>query len=200
MGNHSFDDLLQGLQSTLLAAQDTLSKRCEEAVRRICVMSETGELQTPVFSFAIPRIGTNEDEYEVLSLSASSFRAHHRHQISMLSVEFECEFKEDTLTGDSRVYSFEIKDYKKRWWWRKKQSRMQIVFSGTDQFSGEVTIDGKFLMEIPCYDGVVDRPPLTGTKRPLLLRLMDLLQNLWRSQKFVMTVEQSRRVRETLSN
>jgi hypothetical protein len=75
---------------------------------------------------------------------------------------------------------------------------MQIVFSGTGHPSGEVRIDGKFLMEIPGYGGMVGRRPSTTAKQSLCAAVLNLLRNLWRPQKFVMTVEQSVRVREIL--
>lgn len=196
MGTHSFDDLLRALQSALVSAQDTLRKRCEEAVRHVYEAGEISRSRSPVFAFAIPRNGT--DEYEMLSLPASSLCAHRRQQISMLTLEFECELRESMRFGAARVYSLSIPARNNRQWWRKKRQRMQIVFRGTDHPSGEVMIDGKLLMEIPLYDGAVNSRPLTVAKRSLFSTVLNLLRNMWRQQEFIMTAEQSKRAREIL--
>ncbi len=82
---HRFDDLLQALQSALVIAQDTLRKRHEEAVRLMYESGETSGSRSPVFAFAIPQHST--DEYETISLPASSLRTHRCQQISALTLE-----------------------------------------------------------------------------------------------------------------
>lgn len=196
MSDHSFDDLLQALQSALVNAQETLRKKHEEAIRRMYESSETSGSRSPVFAFGIPQNG--RDGYEMLSLPASSLRAHRCQQISMLTLEFECELKESRLVGAAQVYSLSIKARKKRRWWRKKRWRMQILFRGTDHPSGEVMIDGKLLMEIPLHGGAINSRPLIAAKQPLFYKMLNLLRNMWRQQEFIMTAEQSRRIREIL--
>lgn len=196
MGNESFDDLLQAFQSALVTAQDSLRMRREEAVRRMCEADEIGGSRSSFFAFAIPQHGTDGDKYEVFPLPVSSFRAHHRHRIAMFSLEFECDLKEERFSGVSRPYSVVIATRNQRRWCRKKQRRMQIIFYGTDQPSGEVRIEGKLLVELP-QDGGAGRGGMTpDVKRSIFSNLINLLRNLWQPQRFIMTVEQSQRVRE----
>src|SRR3989338_7202993 len=149
MANRSFDDLVQAFQFALVAAQDALRIRHEESVRRRCEADELAGSRSSFFTFAIPQHGTDGDTYEVLPLPVSSFRAHHRSRVSMLSLEFECELKEKILPGVPRRYSLAIVTRNQGGWWQKKRRRMQIVFHGTDRPSGEIRIDGKLLVEIP---------------------------------------------------
>jgi hypothetical protein len=196
MGNRSFDDLLQAFQSALVAAQDSLRIRSEEAVRQMCKADGTGGSRSSFFTFAIPRQGADGDTYEVLPLPISSFRAHHRPRISMLSLEFECDLKEKRLPGASRRYSLVIVARNQRRWWHKKRRRMQIVFHGSGRPSGEVRIDGKLLVEIPPYGGADKGCPIPEAKRSIFLKLTNLLRNVGRPQRFAMTMEQSERIRE----
>ena len=196
MGNRSFDDLLQAFQLALVAAQDALRIRHEEAVRRRCKADETGGSRSSFFTFAIPRQGADGDTYEVLPLPVSSFRAHHRSRISMLSLEFECELKEKRLPGASRRYSLVIVARNQRKWWHKKRRRMQIVFHGTDRPFGEVRIDGKLLVEIPRYGEAGKGCSTPEAKRSIFSKLINLLRNVGQSQQFAMTMAQSQRVRE----
>jgi len=196
MGNRSFDDLLQAFQSALVAAQDSLRIRREEAVRRMCKADGTDGSRSSFFTFAIPRQGADGDTYEVVPLPVSSFRAHHRPRISMLSLEFECELKEKRLPGASRRYSLVIVARNQRRWWHKKRRRMQIVFHGTDHPSGEVSIDGKLFVEIPRYDGAGKGCPTLEAKGSIFSKLINLLRNVGRPQRFTMTMAQSQKVRE----
>ena len=196
MGNESFDDLLQALQSALVKAQDSLQIRREEAVRRMYEADETGAPRPSFFTFAIPQHGTDGDKYEVFPLPVSSFRAHHRHRISMFSLEFECDLKENLLLGAFRAYSLIIATGNQRRWWHKKRRRMQIIFHGTDRLSGEVRIDGKLFMEIPRDGGAGKGCSAPETKKSIFSKLKTLLRKLGQSQRFAMTVEQSQRVRE----
>lgn len=197
MGNRSFDDLLQAFQSALVAAQDSLRIRREEAIRR---MFEAGEIAgsscSSFFTFAIPQKGTDGDTYAMLPLPVSSFRAQHRPRISMLSLEFECELTEKRLPGASRRYSLVIVARNQRRWWHKNRRRMQIVFHGTDRPSGEVRIDGKLLVEIPRYDGAGKGCSAPAAKRSIFSKLINLLRDVGQSQRFTMTMAQSQRVRE----
>lgn len=196
MANRSFDDLVQAFQFALVAAQDALRIRHEESVRRRCEADEVAGSCSSFFTFAIPQHGTDGDAYEVLPLPVSSFRAHHRSRIAMLSLEFECELKEKILPGVPRRYSLAIVTRNQGGWWQKKRRRMQIVFHGTDRPSGEIRIDGKLLVEIPRYGGSGKGCPMPEGKRSIFSKLIHLLQNVGQSQRFIMTVEQSRKVRE----
>lgn len=197
MGNESLDDLLQALQSALLAAQASLKNRREEAVRRMCEADKTESAQS-FFALAVPQNGKDEGKYKVVALPASSFRVHHRPQISLLSLAFECELKEKKLPGASQVYSLIITAGNRRRWPHKKRRQMQIVFHGTDRASGEVRLDGRLLVEIPCYSGEGRRLSLAKTKPTFFSKLLNQLWNLGRRQRYIMTVEQSQRVREIL--
>ncbi|MHB1226224.1 MAG: hypothetical protein ACYC0O_01715 [Desulfurivibrionaceae bacterium] len=197
MGTRSFDDLLQAFQSALIAAQDSLRIRREEADRRMFEAGEIGGLsRSSFFTFVIPQKGTDGDTYEVLPLPVSSFRAHHRPRISMLSLEFECELKEKRLPGASRRYSLVIVARNQRRWWHKNRRRMQIVFHGTDRPAGEVRIDGKLLVEIPRDEGAGKGCPTPEAKGSIFLKLINLLRNVGQQQRFTMTMAQSQRVRE----
>lgn len=197
MGTRSFDDLLQAFQSALIAAQDSLRIRREEADRRMFEAGEIGGVsRSSFFTFVIPQKGTDGDTYEVLPLSVSSFRAHHRPRISMLSLEFECELKEKRLPGASRRYSLVIVARNQRRWWHKNRRRMQIVFHGTDRPAGEVRIDGKLLVEIPRDEGAGKGCPTPEAKGSIFLKLINLLRNVGQQQRFTMTMAQSQRVRE----
>lgn len=198
MGNKSFDDLLQAIQSALVAAQDTMNKRRKEAGRRMYEVDETGAARSPVFAFAVPR-GADKDENVMFSLPASSFRVYHRPRISMLSLEFTCELKEKKLPGIAPAYTLAVKASQKGWWQRKNRRRMRIVFDGTDRPSGEVRLDGELLMVIPRYCGAAGGRSITVTKRSIFEALLDRLRNLWRSQQFDMTGEPARRAREILA-
>lgn len=197
MNNDSFDDLLQALQTALFTAQDTLKKRRDEAVRRMCNEAERAGSESPYYTFAIPGYGGVREGYEILSLPAASFRSQRRQQIAMLSLEFECEFSEKKLSRTSRVCSFAIKTGKKRWW-LKTGPKMQVVLNGTGPTCGEVRIDGTLLMEIPRYESIM-RPSQPKPKHLSNISLLiDRLRNLWRPQTFIMTPEQSERTREIL--
>ncbi|MBU4176457.1 MAG: hypothetical protein KKG88_06600 [Proteobacteria bacterium] len=197
MGTRSFDDLLQAFQSALIAAQDSLRIRREEADRRMFEAGEIGGVsRSSFFTFVIPQKGTDGDTYEVLPLPVSSFRAHHRPRISMLSLEFECELKEKRLPGASRRYSLVIVARNQRRWWHKNRRRMQIVFHGTDRPAGEVRIDGKLLVEIPRDEGAGKGCPTPEAKGSIFLKLINLLRNVGQQQRFTMTMAQSQRVRE----
>ena len=196
MANRSFDDLVQAFQFALVTAQDAVQIRHEETVRRRCEADEIVGSRSSFFTFAIPQHGTDGDAYEVLPLPVSSFRAHHRSRISMLSLEFECELQEKILPGATRRYSLAIVTGNQGRWWQKKRRRMQIVFHGTDRSSGEIRIDGKLLAEIPGYRGTGKVCPMPEGKRSIFSKLIHLLQSAGRSQRFIMTAEQSRKVRE----
>ena len=196
MVNRSFDDLLHAFQAALVTAQDSLRIRREEAGRRMYEVDETGGARSSFFTFAIPQKGTDGDIYEVLPLPVSSFRAHHRPRISMLSLEFECDLQEKILPGSSRRYSLVIVARKQRRWWHKKRRRMQIVFHGTGRPSGEVRIDGKLFVEIPRYGGAGKGCSTPDAKRSIFSKIINLLRNVGQSQRFTMTMEQSQRVRE----
>ena len=197
MGTRSFDDLLQAFQSALIAAQDSLRIRREEADRRMFEAGEIGGVsRSSFFTFVIPQKGTDGDTYEVLPLPVSSFRAHHRPRISMLSLEFECELKEKRLPGASRRYSLVIVARNQRRWWHKNRRRMQIVFHGTDRPAGEVRIDGKLLVEIPRDGGAGKGCPTPEAKGSIFSKLINLLRNVGQQQRFTMTMAQSQRVRE----
>jgi len=197
MGTRSFDDLLQAFQSALIAAQDSLRIRREEADRRMFEAGEIGGVsRSSFFTFVIPQKGMDGDTYEVLPLPVSSFRAHHRPRISMLSLEFECELKEKRLPGASRRYSLVIVARNQRRWWHKNRRRMQIVFHGTDRPAGEVRIDGKLLVEIPRDEGAGKGCPTPEAKGSIFLKLINLLRNVGQQQRFTMTMAQSQRVRE----
>lgn len=199
MGNKSFDDLLQAIQSALFSARDAMNKKREEAVRRMYEVDETGAARSPVFAFSVPRNGTDNDENVMFSLPASSFRMYQRPQISLLSLEFECELKEKKISDVSPAYTLLIKAGKKGWWRRKKRRRMRIVFDGMDQPSGEVRLDGELLMEIPApYCGAAGGRSITVTKRSIFQALLDRLLELCRRQMFVITGERAERVREIL--
>jgi hypothetical protein len=199
MGNKSFNDLLQAIQSALVSAQDTLKKRREEAIRRMYEVDETGSSRSPVFTFAVPRTGTDNAGYEIFQLPASSFRTYQRPRISTLSLEFECELKEKNLFGASRAYTLVIKTSKRGWWRRKNRQRMRIVFDGTDQSTGEVRINGELLMEIPRYGGAAGSCPSMVTQKSIFQSLLDQLRSLWQSQQFDITEEQAKRAREILA-
>lgn len=197
MGNRSFDDLLLAFQSALVAAQESLRIRREEAIRRMYEAEEIGGAsRSSFFTFAIPQKGADGDTYEVLPLPVSSFRAQHRPRISMLSLEFECELTEKRLPGASRRYSLVIVARNQRRWWHKKRRRMQIVFHGIDHPTGEVRIDGKLLVEIPRYGGAGKGCSTPAAKRSIFTKLIHLLRNVGQSQRFTMTTAQSQRVRE----
>lgn len=197
MGKRSFDDLLLAFQSALVAAQESLRIRREEAIRRMSAADETGGAsRSSFFTFAIPQKGTDGDTYEMLPLPVASFRAQHRPRISMLSLEFECELKEKRLPGASHRYSLVIVARNQRRWWHQKRRRMQIVFHGTDHPSGEVRIDGKLLVEIPRYAGAGKGCSAPAAKRSIFSKLIHLLRNVGQSQRFTMTTAQTQRVRE----
>lgn len=198
MGNESFDDLLQAFQSALVTAQDSLRIRNEEAVRRRCAAEDIGGGRSAFYTFVIPQNGMDGNKYEVLPLPVSSFRAHHRPRISMLSLEFECDLIEKRLPGASRRYSLVIEARNQKRWWNKKRRRMQIVFHGNDHPSGEVRIDGKLLIEIPRYGEAGKGGAMPEAKRSIFSKLLDLLRNAWQPQRFTMTMEQSERVREIM--
>lgn len=199
MDNRSFDDLVQAFQFALVSAQEALRIRHEEAVRRRERADEAGGARSSFFTFVIPQHGADGDKYEVLPLPVSSFRAHRRSRISQLSLEFECDLKEKGLPGASQRYSLAIVARKQRRWWQKKQRRMQIVFHGTDHPSGEVRIDGKLLVEIPPYSGAGKSCPMPEVKRSIFAKLIHLLRSAGQSQRFIMTVEQSQKVREIVT-
>lgn len=198
MGNESFDDLLKAFQSALVTAQESLRIRSEEAVRRRCAAEDIGGGRSAFYTFVIPQNGMDGNKYEVLPLPVSSFRAHHRPRISMLSLEFECDLKEKKILGASRRYSLAIPARNQRRWWHKNRRRMQIVFHGTDHPSGEVRIDGRLLVEIPRYGGVGKGGAMPEAKRSIFSKLINQLWNVGRPQRFTMTMEQSERVREIM--
>jgi hypothetical protein len=199
MDNNSFDDLILAFQSALVVAQDALRKRREEAVRRMYEVDETGAERSPVLAFSIPRNSTDKVEYEMFSLPASSFRAHHSPQLSMLSLEFACELTETKLSGATRTYTLVIRASKKKKWWQKKRRRMQIVFDGSHPPSGEVRIDGELLMEIPPYgSGAGGSRSMVEAKPSLFRALLNRLRDLWQPQKFIMAGEQAKRAREIM--
>ncbi len=197
MGDQSFDDLLQAFQSALVAAQDSLRIRSEEAIRRR--FEADGRGRASFFTFAIPQPGTGGDKYALVPLPAASFRAPHRPWLSMLSLEFEFYLKEKRLPDASRRYALVIVARNQRRWWHEKRRRMQIVFHGADRPSGEVRMDGELLAEIP-GDGWAGKGRATPeAKRSIFSKLIHRLRNRWRPQHFVMTAEQSQRVREIVA-
>lgn len=199
MGNQSFDDLLQAFQSALVAAQDSLRIRSEEAIRRRFEADGSGGARSSFFTFAIPQPGTDGDKYELVPLPASSFRTPHRPRIALLSLEFEFYLKETRLPDASRRYSLVIVARNQRRWWHEKRRRMQIVLHGTDRPSGEVRMDGELLAEIPGDGGAGKGCATPEAKRSIFSELIHQLRNLWRPQRFVMTAEQSQRVREIVA-
>lgn len=196
MGNRSFDDLLQAFQFALVTAQESLRVRGEEAGQRRDEEDKAEGARSSFYTFAIPQNGADGEQYEMLPLPVSSFRAYPRPRIAMLSLEFECDLQEKKIPGAARRYSLVIAVRRQRRWWHRKRRRMQIVFHGTDRAPGEVRINGKLLAHIPRYDGAdkgCSAPPAKGS---ILAKLTDLLRYTRRSQRFLMTVEQSQKVRE----
>lgn len=198
MGENSFDDLLLAVQSALVAAQDALKTRQDEMLGWKHEVDDNSASRSPVFTFAVPLTGSDKVEYEMIRLPASSFRMYNQPRISMLSLEFECELKEKKISGSTRAYTLVIKAGKRGWLRRKKRRRMRMVFDATDRSSGEVRLDGELLMEIPRYAGAGVRRSMSATKRSIFQTLVNLLRNLWRSQKFCITGDQAKRARDIL--
>ncbi|MFA6498603.1 MAG: hypothetical protein WC256_03590 [Desulfurivibrionaceae bacterium] len=71
-----------------------------------------------------------------------------------------------------------------------------VVFHGTDRPSGEIKIDSKLLVEIPRYGGAGKGCPTPEAKGSIFSKLINLLRNVGRPQRFTMTMVQSQRVRE----
>ncbi len=191
-----FDDLIRAFQWAFVSSRDTLEKRHEETLRRICEGNENVDSRSPYLIFSLPRTGVDTDEYETVTLPMSSFRERRRPQISMLSLEFECELKEKRPSDASRSKKMVMNIRKRTGASRKNWRRVLIVFQSADRYSGEVRVDGELLMEVPPYE----RPPVRGApatvKRSFFQVLQDLWRRIWRTQEFVLSDREAGRIRE----
>jgi len=199
MENASFDDLLQAVRTAYVEAQDSLRKRREEAARLRSEELEAAGRQGPSLTFAIPRNGGAEDAYDALTLPLSSFWRQRRPQVAMLSLSFECELEEEGFRSASRVFWVVIAPDDKTRLWRKKRKRMQIVFHGTEQPCGEVRLDGHMLLPIPARAVEGQRRSTLKAQPWLFAKVFGMFRKLWPRHGFVMTVEQSQRVRQMLA-
>lgn len=199
MENASFDDLLQAVRSAYVEAQDSLRKRREAAVRLRSEEQEAAGRQAPSLTFAIPQNGDAEDAYDALTLPLSSFLRQRRPQVAMLSLSFECELEEEGFRSASRVFWVVIAPEDNTRLWRKKRKRMQIVFHGTEQPCGEVRLNGHMLLPIPARAVEGEGRSTPKAKPSLLAKVFRMFRKLWPRQGYVMTVEQSRLVRQVLA-
>ncbi len=180
----------------MTAAQEALEKSREEPDRATRGFDDTGRLETPVLSFAIPKAGASGDEYETLTLPTASFRDRRRPRLATLSLEFECELKEKRLSCFSRARGMVMRIRKNSGSHGGKRRRMVIVFRGTKRPFGEVRVDGELLMAIPPMEGPAGRWAEVAVERPLFRALSDLWGKLWRPREFVLTERQADRIRE----
>jgi hypothetical protein len=197
MGMKNFDDFIGGLQTSVVTARDSVKARYEEAVRRIYETDKTGAAKTSVITFAVPGKGGNEDEYEMFPLSILSFHENRSPRISMLSLEFECELKKKKFSGSSWTHFLIIKKKKKRPD-QKCSHRIQIMFNGVENPSGEVRLDGELFMDIPGRIIRYSGPAQDQEKVSLFRGIINRLRWLRQPQGFIMTEEQARRIAEIM--
>jgi hypothetical protein len=198
MTKKTFNDLLHALQSSMVTAQEALKSRYEASMRRIYEIDNTGAARASALTFAIPCRNRDEEGFENFSLSVLSFLGQHQPRISMFSLEFKCALKRRPLAGGAWTYYLMIK--KDKYWGmgQKMLHRMQIVFNGTDMSTGEVSIDGRFFMNIPSQNDQDSSPSETGGKKYLLKRLLNRVMDLLQPEGFMMTVEQAKRAMSIL--
>lgn len=197
--NATFDDLLLALQSSLAAAQSTLRRRHEEALRNLNGAAEADDSLAPVFTFSIPRMGGDANAYDLFTMPVSSFRARSRPSISQLTLSFGCELQEHVLFGSKQGgCSLVIVDEPGGAWGRRKPQRMQIVFYGTEDPVGKVMINGEPFVDIPRLGPASVRPVSPAPKWSVLSWLLHLLRGLWPSRGYAMNAEQSRRIRDIM--
>jgi hypothetical protein len=198
MGKASFDDLLLAFRSALLDAQEALGRKSEEAQRLEAEGFEGG--QAPALRFAIPKIGSEDGQYEVLTLPVSSFRRQCRPQVTMLSLSFECELNEEWFPCVARVFRVVVGPGGAMLPKKAKRRKMQVIFHGSDSPCGEVRLEGDVLMRLPEAAGAGEGRPAPKAKQSLLARAATLFRKLWPQHGYAMTVEQSMRVRQILAH
>ncbi|MDP2848888.1 MAG: hypothetical protein Q8O35_11950 [Humidesulfovibrio sp.] len=194
----TFDDLLQALQSSLVAAQSTLRRRHEEALRNLKGASGVDDSLAPVFTFSIPQMGGDANKYDQFTLPVSSFHQPCRPNISRLTLSFGCELQEHSLFGSKQGCSLVIVDKPDGAWGRMQPQRMQIVFYGTEDPVGQVMVNGELFVDIPSLKTALVRPASIEQKWLVFSWLLRLLRCLWPSRGFTMTPEQSRRIKEIM--
>lgn len=133
----------------------------------------------------------------MLTLPSASFRMHYRPQVTGLSLTFECELLETWFPAALRGYSLVILDGADGSS-ADNRRQMQIVFQGADRPSGEVRLDGKLLMALPRYADSTANSRQPQQKLSFFAKGMRLLQQILRPRGFLMTKEQSERVRSVL--
>jgi len=197
MSSDSFDDLLQALQSALFTAQDALRRKNAEALGRKLGAEGASGSPASFFSFVMPQWEAGQAGEEMFTLPSASFRMQHRPQVTGLSLTFECELLETRFPAALRGYSLVILDGDGR---SSAGSRrqMQIVFQGADRPCGEVRLDGKLLMALPRHEDSRVNSRLPQRKLSVFAKGMRLLQQILRPHGFLMTKEQSERVRSVL--
>jgi hypothetical protein len=198
MDQKTFDDLLNALQSSMITAQEALQTRYEAAIRKIYEMDRTGAARASVLTFAIPGTCGGEEGFKNFSLSVLSFLGQHQPRISMCSLEFKFLLKRKFFAGGTWNYYLIIKK-NKYWEFSKKDlHRMVIAFSGTDTLTGQVYIDRRFFMDIPFFrksqNNIAEEKPFFLTK------LFNRVLRLWQPEGFMMTVEQSEKVKDILEH
>lgn len=198
MGKASFDDLLLAFRSALLDAQQALGRQCEEAQRLGAEGSEGG--QAPALCFAVPKIGSEDGQYEMLTLPVSSFRHQCRTQITMLSLSFECGLNEEWFPGVARVFRVVVVPCDAMLPKKTKRRKMQVIFHGADSPCGEVRLEGDVLMRLPEPAGTDEASDAPKAKPSLLARVATLFRKLWPQRGYAMTVEQSMQVRQILAH
>lgn len=198
MARKTFDDLLLALQSSMINAQEALKARFGGTVQKICEIDKTGAAGSSVLTFAVPVRGRDEEGFKPLNISILSFKGR-RPWLSMLSMEFDCEFKRKNRSGSTGTCRMLIKKSKHNRTKKMALHRIQILFKGQERPSGEVSIDGCSFMEIPAFGmgGNGQSSKMEG-RRSFLKGVLDRFSLLWEQQEFIMTVEQTERLREIL--
>jgi len=196
----SFDELLQAVHSALVTAQQSLKSRREQAREGRDGAKGSEEGHASVFTFAVPRLGSEGDQYETLTLPVSSFRQQRRPQITMLSLSFDCELDEERFPGAARVFRVILGPEGDRPRRRNRRRKMQVILHGTDSPCGEVLLDGDVLLRFPEQAGAGEGRTVSKARPSLLAKVVQLFRGLWPQHGFALTVEQSMRVRQILAH
>jgi hypothetical protein len=149
MREHDFDMFLGAMRSSLMAAQEGARRQYEAAVLALVTADAGGGTTGEVIEFLVPSGPAQAQEWQSVGVPLSSLKHNCFHQISELSLEFDCQLRERPDPDRPGQTRLEMTTESRWWLFKRKPHRVKITFTGTQMPEGTVTIDGVVLKAIP---------------------------------------------------
>ncbi len=185
----TLDDLLSALETALTNTQETLRRRNNEI--------ETGISHRD--DFLVSESGHGEP----FSLPEATLRARRRHQVSMLSLSCECRLRRTRPFSRTQAYLLRVMGKEEalrasRSFWRTTPRKLKIVFRGSEHPLGEVWLDGTLLTSTASEDNQPEQQERPTPEDSQLTRLLKRLFRFTYPKGYILSTDQSARVRQIM--